>query len=347
MLSVQHWEELVGLGLESRLVGVGSCSARTWSSNRSRIEACSAKGLARDMEFTYRSPARSTEPQRVLKNAASLIVGALPYPPPVEFLETADMAPTGRVAAYATDVHYQHLREILGAISNRLKEFGYRATVVLDSNAVLDKEAAYRAGLGWYGRNSLLLNRHVGSWCVLGSVVTDALIPQLSVPVPDGCGGCRRCVPACPTGALAGDGTVDANKCLSWLLQARGEFPPEFREALGTRMYGCDDCQVACPPSTVSIRRGHLGAPLLIEPLSLIDILDMSDDQLLTQFGDWYIADRDPDLIRRNALIGLGNSASEAQEIPVTLHRYRNGPDALLAEHARWAIEQRRSRGSA
>lgn len=96
-------------------------------------------------------------------------------------------------------------------------------------------------------------------------------------------------------------------------------------------MYGCDDCQVACPPSTVSIRRGHLGAPLLIEPLSLIDILDMSDDQLLTQFGDWYIADRDPDLIRRNVLIGLGNSASEAQEIPVTLrHRYRNGPDAYF-----------------
>src|SRR5204863_7330612 len=140
----------------------------------------------------------------------------------------------------------------------------------------------------------------------LGAVVTDAPLPANEAPVADGCGSCRRCLSACPTGALVAPGVLDARRCLAWLLEAPGPFPREYRVALGDRIYGCDECQDVCPPNRAAEpapSRGDAGEPRA----DVRWILKATDDELLERFGRWYIPRRQPRYVRRNALVVLGN----------------------------------------
>jgi epoxyqueuosine reductase len=232
-------------------------------------------------------------------------------------------------------------------VADRLRRDGWRARVVADDNGLVDRAAAHRAGLGWFGRNSLLLLPGRGSWFVLGSVVTDAPLEPTPPSGPSGhgagCGSCRRCVRACPTGALVADGVLDARRCLAWLVQAPGAFPVEFREALGDRIYGCDDCQQVCPVNRTGARRRPPPPPEpgSVAAVDLLDLLGSSDRDLLAAHGRWYIADRDPRYLRRNALVALGNVGDGTDPATVdTLARYVTGDDELLAEHARWAARR-------
>ncbi len=214
--------------------------------------------------------------------------------------------------------------------------------MVVDDNALVDRAAAQRAGLGWFGKNSLLLLPDAGSWFVLGSVVTDAPLrstpPTADTPVAhaEGCGTCSRCLTACPTGALVAPGVVDARRCLAWLVQAPGSFPDEFREALGDRIYGCDECQQVCPINKVADRRdpppppgatvlsGSSEARSADGPLvDLLELLEAADEELLVAHGRWYIAERDPRYLRRNALVALGNIGDGGRP------RYRTGASPL------------------
>src|SRR5262249_9416476 len=159
----------------------------------------------------------------------------------------------------------------------RLRIDGWKARVFADDNALVDREAAYRAGLGWYGKNANVLLPGAGSWFVLGSVVTDAPLLPDAAPQPDGCGACRRCIDGCPTGAIVAPGVVDARRCLAWLVQAPGDFPREFRVALGNRLYGCDDCQEVCPPNRRHARGHDDGDPAMVPLLELL----AADDAVL------------------------------------------------------------------
>ena len=207
---------------------------------------------------------------------------------------------------------------------------------------MVDREAAYQGGLGWFGKNANLLLPGAGSWFVLGSVVTTAAFEPAPRPVADGCGACRRCIDACPTGAIVAPGVIDANRCLAWVLQRPGSIPEKLRAAVGDRVYGCDDCQDACPP-TVRLGRRH-AVPLAgdVEAwVGVLELLDADDEALLQRHGRWYIAGRDPRWLRRNALVVLGNvGTADDPRTLATLARYRNGPDELLADHARWASER-------
>jgi epoxyqueuosine reductase len=310
---------------------------------RRALEQRKAAGLDGGMQFTYRNPARSTDPGRVLPGAAALVVGAWWYgqaaPGPSDEGGGAEEGrPRGRVARYAWRDHYADLRAALGQLANLLREAGWAARVVADDNALVDRAAATRAGLGWYGKNSNVLLPGRGSWFVLGAVVTDApLAPD--APVPDGCGPCRRCLGACPTGALVAPGVLDARRCLAWLLQAPGVFPFEHRVALGGRTYGCDDCQEVCPPNRVALRTDRaLGTPSDQTGVDLLDMLAAADDELMSRYGRWYIPGRDPRYLRRNALIALANTA-DGRSAPVvsTLKQYLESPDELLRAHAVWA----------
>ena len=338
-------DRLLDIGRRNGLDHVGTCPARDWTSVRSRLEAGRRTGTSASMEFTFRNPARSSDPRRVLRNAASLVVAARSYAQSVE-AEPRDAArPLARVARYATADHYGRLREGLGAIAAELRVLGHRAVVVADDNAIVDREAAWRAGIGWYGKNSLLLVPGEGSWFVLGSVVTDAVITSPLHPVADGCGGCTRCLDACPTGAIVAPGQVDARRCLAWLLQAPGTFPLEFREALGDRIYGCDDCQEVCPPNRTVELRSRRGAdpwPVEVDPgthVDVIELLDLDDADLVERCGRWYIPGRDASVVRRNLILVLGNSGrSDDPVVRSRLEGYLHGPDPLLAEHAAWAL---------
>jgi len=228
-------------------------------------------------------------------------------------------------------------------VAERLRADGHRARVVADDNALVDRAAAVRAGLGWSGKNANVLVPGHGSWVLLGAVATDAALP-VDGPVDDGCGPCRRCLDGCPTGAIVAPGVVDARRCLAWLVQAEGAFPEEHREALGARIYGCDDCQEVCPPT----RRGpeaRRRVPADDAWVDLLDLLDAGDEELLDRHGRWYVPRRDPRYLRRNALVALGNVADPGDD---AVHRrlvaVASGADELLAEHAGWALARLASR---
>ena len=296
------------------------------------------------MEFTFRNPARSSDPRRVLRNAATLVVAARSYAQTVDENEPPAGGPHARVARYATADHYGRLRAGLEAIAVDLRSAGYRAVVVVDDNAIVDREAAWRAGIGWYGKNSLLLVPGEGSWFVLGSVVTDAVIDAPIAPVADGCGSCTRCVDGCPTGAIVAPGVVDARRCLAWLLQAPGTFPHEHRVALGDRIYGCDECQEVCPPNRTVELRSRRSTPWPVESdpgtfVDVLELLDLDDAQLMERCARWYVPGRDAAVIRRNLLIVAGNSGrGDDPAVLDRLRRHRDGDDAVLAEHAAWAL---------
>jgi epoxyqueuosine reductase len=229
-----------------------------------------------------------------------------------------------------------------------LRGHGHQARVLADDNALVDREAAFLAGLGTYGKNTmLLLDGDRGSEFVLGAVVTDAPLPahDAGATPRSACGPCSRCLPACPTGALVSPGVLDANRCLAWLLQADGPFPREHRVALGGRIYGCDDCQDVCPPNRLEVRRHPpASAPSGAEAtVDLLELLETEDDAaLLRRHGRWYIARRDPRYLRRNALVALGNVGDGHDERTTRalcrhLDPHHHGGDPMLRAHAAWA----------
>ena len=333
-------EDLRRVGLDAGLDALGIAPAAPFDGTRRDLETRKAAGLHGGMAFTYRNPARSTDPRRVLRGACALVVGALGY---ARSEPGVGPEPAGAVARYAWRDHYAVLRDALTDVAARLEADGWRTVVVADDNALVDREAAYRAGLGWYGKSSNLLLPGRGSWFVLGSVVTDAPLTPAVAPAEDGCGSCTRCVTSCPTGAIVAPGVVDARRCLAWLLQATGPFPVEYREALGGRMYGCDDCQEVCPPNRVADRRGTTATAAASDEawVSLIEILDADDETLLAQFGRWYIPQRDPRYIRRNALVALGNVGDGGDpDVVRVVSRALADDDPLIREHAAWAAHR-------
>lgn len=324
-------------GLADGLDVVEVTSAAPFAAVLSTLVARKAEGLHGGMNFTYRKPERSTDPASSLPDAKALVVGARSY-------LTADpeepVPPLGgRVARYAWDDHYAALRGGLRAMAQVLKAAGWRARVLADDNALVDRAAAHRAGIGWWGKNANLLLPGLGSWYVLGSVLTDAPLPASGSAAPDRCGSCTRCLTACPTGAITAPGVVDARRCLSWLLQAEGVFPLEHRVALADRIYGCDECQEVCPPN----RRAPIAAPGGTERpwAPLLDLLDDDDDVVLRWAQRWYIPRREVRYVRRNALVVLGNvgNGSDPRVIAV-LRRHLDHEDPLLRAHAVWAARR-------
>lgn len=354
--SPEYVQGLIEFARSRGLDRVGVTHAGRLERSRVALVDRRERGLADTMGFTFRDPERSTDPTRAVDGARSILVGALSYAPDdiVDTVDTISVSSPGawsgveplraRVARYARSDFYTPLRRALQDVALRLRADGFRAVVFADENDLVDREVAWRAGLGWWGKNANLLLPGAGSWFVLGSVVTTAELTPTPGPAADGCGSCRRCLDDCPTGAIVDVGVVDARRCLAWLVQKPGVFPREFRVALGDRIYGCDDCQESCPPtvrlgSRVPARRVEGGPGAHV---GLDELLRADDDALLERFGRWYIAERDPRWLRRNALVILGNVATVpadewAREI---LGHYLSHRDPMLRAHAVWTARR-------
>ena len=338
----KYTDQLLTLGRNSGLHQVGVASAEVLHRARQALNERKSQGLHNQMQFTYRNPNRSTDPTAALPSAKSVIVGALSYS--TQMPEQPEKL-SARVARYVWSDYYAQLRDSLRQIAKQLESDGFRAVVLADDNSIVDREVAYQAGLGWFGKNSNLLIAGAGSYFVLGCVVTNASLVVAEKPVEDGCGSCRRCLDNCPTQAIIAPGVIDANKCLAWLLQKPGVFDRDFRVALGDRLYGCDDCQEVCPPTVRFEKRTSVIADEPVKHddranawVSVQKILLADDESLLKEFGAWYIANRDPKWLRRNALVILGNIGDADDKLVVELlQKYCNHGDAILRSHAVWA----------
>ena len=341
VVRVLNLEDLKQIGRRVGLDDVAVTGIEPILEARKAIEERKALGLHAGMTFTFGNPGRATNPSLLLEGARSVVVALRRYAPPSsqlsDVLNKDQISPKGTVAAYVRSEEYGFLRKGLEALAEHLNLLGARTEVVMDDNRLADRAVAARAGLGWLGRNTMLLHPKLGSWTVIGSIVTDMPIRSESDRVDDGCGSCRRCSEDCPTGALDEFGVLDANKCLAWLLQAKGIFPREYRVALGDRLYGCDDCQLLCPindnapnvPQASAVRESHV---------DIVTLLDSSDEELMEKFGHWYIPRRQPSYLRRNALVVLGNSGNyDDPEIDRVLRECLNSDEALVRSHAVWA----------
>ena len=341
-----YLESLLQFARELGLDRVGVTDASPLSRARVAIDDRKTRGLSDTMGFTYRNPSRSTDPNTAVEGARSIIVAARSY-----HSDQPDH-PGGisaRVARYAQDDHYTPLRQALQKVALRLRADGYRAVVFADENNLVDREVAYRAGLGWFGKNANILLPGAGSFFSLGSIVTTAVLAPAAQPAPDGCGTCRACYDECPTQAIVADGVIDARRCLAWLVQKPGIFPREFRVALGDRLYGCDDCQTSCPPTVRLHSRHHARIAPIAGPGAFVDVIELlneSNESLLEKYGSWYLAERDPRWLRRNGLIILGNIAavgisalnnSVMSPVEQVLRRYLGDIDPMLRLHALWA----------
>jgi epoxyqueuosine reductase len=327
---------LAALAAEYGITHTGVTDAGELTRARAEIEQRKAAGMHDGMKFTFSNPGRSTNPRRSVHDARAAFVGARPYDLGAP---TSGPGVRGEIARYAWTDHYAPLREGLRAVARQLRRDGYRAVAFADDNSMVDREVAYQAGIGWFGKNANILVPGLGSWFVLGSVVTTAPLPSASRTRRDGCGTCRVCIDACPTGAIVAEGVIDARRCLAWVLQKPGSIAEDMRAAIGARMYGCDDCQTTCPPNVRFVGKADVAVHGPLTPtVDVMALLSASDDEVMAVWGEWYLADRDPRWIRRNALVVLGNIADPHDpEVRAVLERYENGPDELLAEHARWA----------
>jgi epoxyqueuosine reductase len=279
-------------------------------------------------------PEVSCHPESLLPGARSVVSAALSY-----YADGPDAQPgEGRLPRYTWSDRYAELRKKLEQLGERM---GGEYRVLVDENQHVDREGASRAGVGFYGKNTLLITRRHGSWVVLGTVVTTAEIER-SAPLDLDCGSCTRCIDACPTGALDDPGVLDSTKCLSYWSQAPGAVPAEYREEMGSYVYGCDICQDVCPWNRgTEKRRAGAGLPEDAEPVvSLVDWLEAADDDLRTRYDRLYFPRNDPRYLRRNALIAAGNSG-EVALVPAVEH-WRESDDDLLREHAEWALERLR-----
>lgn len=334
-------DEVCRRGRELGLAAVGVAPVEVSEPARTVLVLRKKAGLAGDMQFTYRNPQRSTDPLHRMPSARSIVVAALSY-------ETVGSdrsepltgpATAGRIARYTWRDHYARLGDVLAELARPLTEAGHRCQILIDTNHLVDRHVAWRAGLGWYGKNANLLIPGLGSWFVLGSILTEAPLEPTGPPLDDGCGPCQRCIDDCPTAAILAPGVVDARRCIAWLVQAGGEIPLEFRVAVGDRLYGCDDCQEVCPPNRAQ-------PPLAASAEPRVDlewVLTAPDDEIMQELGRWYIADRNVDVIRRTALVVLGNTAepSWGRALVVDLlNRYLAADSSVLQNHAVWAARR-------
>jgi epoxyqueuosine reductase len=318
--------ELRRLADELGLDAVGVARAEPYAGTERHIEERRARGLFAGMRFTTARPAQSCHPERLLEGARSVVSAALCYWRPEAPLEPGE----GRLARYTWDDGYAELREKLDALGRRL---GGAYRVLVDANQHVDREAAARSGVGFYGKNTMLITPRHGSWVVLGTLVTDVEL-ELTAPLPTDCGACTLCIDACPTGAIDEPGTLDANRCLSWSTQAPAPIPVEHRAALGAQVYGCDICQDVCPWNR-GTRKRRRGLPEGVEHVDLVEWLE-ADAAVVGAYDRLYVPKNDPRWLRRNAAVALGNVGGTEHAAP--LERAAAGDDELVAEHARWAL---------
>jgi epoxyqueuosine reductase len=322
--------ELTLVGAELGLDAVGASPAEPYEETERHIRDRRERGLFAGMGFTTRRPEVSCHPEALVPGARTVISAALCY-----YAPTDEPGPgEGRLARYTWSDRYAELRGKLDALGHRL---GGSYRVLVDENDHVDREAAARAGLGFYGKNTLLITRRHGSWVVLGTLVSDQVV-EPSPPLDAGCGSCRLCIDACPTGALDDPGTLDSNRCLSYWTQAPSSVPEPYREPLGSLVYGCDICQEACPWNRgIEKRSADHSLPAGAEPVvSLVEWLEADGVELVERYDRLYVPRNDPRWLRRNALIAAGNVGGPAERDAVA--RYAEDEDDVLREHAEWAL---------
>lgn len=306
-----------------------------------------AAGMHGHMSWMQKGRERRLDPALVLASVRSIIVVAMSYARPgsdAPATATPDGISRGVVSRYARGDDYH---DTVGARLLNLEEFieqaapGHRAMAYVDTGPILERMWAARAGVGWIGKNALVLNKEMGSLFFLGVILTTLPLPA-DVPVTDQCGACTLCIEACPTAAIVEPRLVDSRRCISYhTIELRVAIPEEYREPMGSRVFGCDDCQDACPwnqHAADAPPRGGSAFP------SLLELLAMSREQYQDRFRGSAIKRATYRGLRRNVAVALGNAAARQEHLgALDKVAADSAEDPLVREHAGWAAARQRA----
>lgn len=324
--------------LELGVADVRVAPAHPDEAAREAMRAAFARGDFTTWRYDDEYARKAASPEHVLRGAQSVICIAVPY----RTDEPAAAPLTGRVSNYAWSADYhRRVKAMLAQIAARIDDAAGEpvTAIACDTKPLAERAFAARAGLGWVGKHTNLINPKAGSFVFLGEIVTTLpLAPD--APLRKTCGSCTRCISACPTGALRGDYTIDATKCIADLTQRTDAIPREMREHIGTWVWGCDLCQIACPPNErATVRATDENRALSPETStpSLVRLLQLRSGGFKRTYANTAMGWRGAAILRRNAAVALGNSLDRAA-IPALVNAMTDDPHAMVRGHAAWAL---------
>ena len=324
---------------------VGVTHAGSFVSARRTFDSRVAAGLLGQWKYPPGEVQRVCDPARSLSGARSIICTATCYLTDDEPHDPTAPGLRGAVSRHAWGLDYHR---VIGARLRELAAFivaefpGERCLPCVDTGPLVDRGAAVRAGIGWFGKNANVLTAPFGSWVLLGELIT-TLGLQPDEPLKKHCGECVECVARCPTGAIGEDGAVDARRCISDLTQRKTPIPRELRKAIGNRIWGCDDCQSVCPVNERKAiaarsrpRDEFRPLPQVGTSVELPSVLRMTKSEFRSRFGQTSMAWRGKAVLQRNAAVALGNSKDPAAVGPLIEALGDRKP--LVRGHAAWAL---------
>ncbi len=308
------------------------------------------QGFHGQMSYMSRHGTKRSRPAQLLPGTVSIISARMDYWPASgrDALATLQDAESGFVSRYALGRDYhkvlrRRLQRLANRISREIGEFGYR--VFTDSAPVMEKPLAQRAGLGWIGKHTNLINKEAGSWFFLGEIYTDLTLPA-EVAATDHCGSCHTCIDVCPTGAIVAPYQLDARRCISYLtIELHGSIPERFRKAIGNRIYGCDDCQLFCPWNKFArpTAEDDFAPRHGLDDTQLADLFAWSESEFLNRTEGSAIRRIGYERWLRNIAVALGNAPSTTAVL-AALNKRRSHDSQIVREHVAWALQQHRTK---
>jgi len=336
---IKHW----GIELGFQQVGITDTNLQTAEKH---LHNWVDKGFHADMDYMHKHGLKRSRPALLIEETISIISVRMDYLPETseKINQALDNPITAFISRYALGRDYHKimrnkLQKLASMIEAEHGQFGYRAFV--DSAPVLEKAIAEKAGLGWVGKHSNIINRKAGSWFFLGEIYTNIPFPTDS-PVSDHCGKCVACLDICPTQAIVAPYQVDARRCISYLtIELHGSIPKQYRTAIGNRIYGCDDCQLICPWNKfarISTEKDYNPRHNL-NNTQLTELFNWTEEEFLKKMEGSAI--RRIGYIRwlRNIAVALGNSQPTDETINALLQKQHHDSE-IVREHVEWALEK-------
>lgn len=346
-ISTTSWREIQNRAKELGFQQIGVTSTDL-GSHIERYKEWIDQGYHADLAYMRAHGSKRWTPEELIEGTLRVMSVRMDYLP--EGMESANQQLADPEAAYIS--RYTLGRDYHKLIRNRLKqliafireqseaELNFRAFV--DSAPVLERAIAQKSGLGWFGKNTMIINREAGSWFFLGEIYTNLELPLSTAYEEDHCGRCTACLTVCPTNAFNGPYSLDARKCISYLtIENKNAIPVELRKPMGNRIFGCDDCQLVCPWNRFAKQspENDFSPRSKLNEAKLTELFSWSEEAFLKNTEGSAIRRAGYEGWLRNIAVALGNAPSNPDVIQA-LQKRLNDPSELVKEHVAWALEQ-------
>ncbi|WP_086930329.1 tRNA epoxyqueuosine(34) reductase QueG [Agarilytica rhodophyticola] len=345
---IHHWTRELGF----QQVGI---SAADVSDQQQHFQNWIDKGYHGDMAWMVEHGEKRTQPQKLIPGTTRVISVRMNYlPPETEQIKILKSPSKAYVSRYALGRDYHKLiRKRLATIAQKIEDFCQSHDIPLpenqrafvDSAPVLERPLAQQAGLGWVGKHTLLINKSAGSWFFLGEIYTNLPLPTNQHIPENACGDCQACLQVCPTDAFPKPYVLDATRCISYLtIENKGPIAEEFREVMGNRVFGCDDCQAICPWNKYAdfTKEKDFHPRHHLDSAELVDLFNWNEQEFLDRTAGSAIRRIGYQNWLRNLAIGLGNAPASTEIVHALNRRIEANEEGWLQEHFLWALERQK-----